>query len=184
MSRIGNRIIDIPNGVDVVLSATDLVVKGPLGQINIKLSKINDLLSFDITSTSAKITRKNDFKQTKMLHGTYNALLKNAVLGVTQGFTKQLQLVGVGYKANLKGDILNLLLGYSHPIDIKIPKDIKVTIDKNNIITITGIDKQHVGEFAMQIRKWRLPEPYKGKGVLYVGEHIIRKAGKTAEGKK
>ena len=120
-----------------------------------------------------------------MLHGTYNALLKNAVLGVTQGFTKQLQLVGVGYRANLKDPTtLNLALGYSHPIDIKIPTGLKVSVEKNTLISITGVDKQLVGEFAIQVRKWRLPEPYKGKGVLYVGEHIIRKAGKTADGKK
>ncbi|WP_033160189.1 50S ribosomal protein L6 [Mycoplasmoides alvi] len=185
MSRIGNRVIEVPNGVNIALTTNLINVKGPLGQVDIKLPRESNVLNFKIENNTAKILRTNDLKTTKMLHGTYNALLKNAIIGVTQGFTKQLQLVGVGYRATLKDPTtLNLALGYSHPIDIKIPTGIKVTVDKNTLISITGVDKQLVGEFAIQIRKWRLPEPYKGKGVLYVDEHIIRKAGKTAEGKK
>ncbi|WP_027124206.1 50S ribosomal protein L6 [Mycoplasmoides pirum] len=185
MSRIGNRIIPVPNGVNITLANNVINVKGPLGQLDIKLPEKTNLLQVKVENNTAQVTRTNELKQTKMLHGTYNALLRNAIIGVTEGFTKQLQLVGVGYKANLKDPTtLNLALGYSHPIDIKIPKELKVTVDKNTLINITGVDKQLVGEFAIQIRKWRLPEPYKGKGVLYVGEQIIRKAGKTAEGKK
>lgn len=185
MSRIGNRIIQVPNEVNIGLTNQMINIKGPLGQVDIKLPRESNLLEFKIENNTAKIVRANNLKQTKMLHGTYNALLKNAVIGVTQGFTKQLQLVGVGYRANLKDPTtLNLALGYSHPIDIKIPTGLKVSVEKNTLISITGVDKQLVGEFAIQVRKWRLPEPYKGKGVLYVGEHIIRKAGKTADGKK
>lgn len=183
MSRIGNRIIQIPNGVTVTVTPTEIQVKGKLGNLNIPLPA-NQVLSFSQDTNNLKVARINDLKQSKMLHGTYNALIKNAVNGVDQGFSKQLQLVGVGYRAAIKDNEVVLSLGYSHPINIKIPNDLKVTVEKNTIITITGPDKQHVGEFAMQIRKWRLPEPYKGKGVLYVNEHIIRKAGKTAEGKK
>lgn len=153
MSRIGNRVLQIPSGVSISQNPGLLSVKGPLGQIDIKLPAIANALSFNVEESTLKLSRANELKQTKMLHGTYNALLRNAIIGVTQGFSKQLQLVGVGYKAALKGDVLNLLLGYSHPIEIKIPKELKVTVEKNTLITISGSDKQLVGEFAIQVRK-------------------------------
>ncbi len=152
MSRIGNRIIEIPSGVSVSVNALNLQVKGPLGSLEIPFA-INNPLKVEIADNKISIKRINDLKQNKMLHGTFNALVKNAIIGVTEGFSKQLQLVGVGYRAALKGTDLSLSLGYSHPIELKIPKDIKVTVEKNTLITISGSDKQHVGEFAIQVRK-------------------------------
>ncbi len=185
MSRIGNRILKIPPGVEVAMEGRAIRVKGPLGELEVRLPKDAGALRFAVDGGAIAIARANELKQTKMLHGTYNALLKNALTGVTVGFTKQLQLVGVGYRAALKNpSTLNLALGYSHPIDMQIPKTLKVTVEKNTLISITGPDRQLVGAFAVEVRKWRPPEPYKGKGVLYAGEQIIRKAGKTAEGKK
>ncbi|QZX49201.1 50S ribosomal protein L6 [Mycoplasma sp. E35C] len=183
MSRIGNRLITVPSNVNINQTKELLTFKGPLGQYDLKLAA-NCGISVELKDNTIKLSRANELKQTKMLHGTYNALIKNAIIGVTSGFKKELRLVGVGYRAALKGNILNLQLGYSHPIDLEIPKDLKVDVQKNTEITVSGIDKQKVGEFAIQIRKWRMPEPYKGKGVLYLNEQIIRKAGKTAEGKK
>ncbi|QMT98590.1 50S ribosomal protein L6 [Mycoplasma tullyi] len=183
MSRIGNRVITVPSNVSVNQTKELLSFKGPLGQLDLKLKEGSNI-NVNVENNEIKLTRNNELKQTKMLHGTYNALIKNALEGVTVGFKKELRLVGVGYRAALKGDVLNLQLGYSHPINLDIPKDLKVTVEKNTEITVSGIDKQRVGEFAIQIRKWRMPEPYKGKGVLYLNEQIIRKAGKTAEGKK
>lgn len=183
MSRIGNRVITVPSNVSVNQTKELLTFKGPLGQLDLKLKEGSNI-KVNVENNEIRLTRGNELKQTKMLHGTYNALIKNALEGVTVGFKKELRLVGVGYRASLKGDVLNLQLGYSHPINLDIPKDLKVTVDKNTEITVSGIDKQKVGEFAIQIRKWRMPEPYKGKGVLYLNEQIIRKAGKTAEGKK
>ncbi|MDC4163280.1 50S ribosomal protein L6 [Mycoplasma sp. T363T] len=183
MSRIGNRIITVPANVNINQTKELLTFKGPLGQLDLKLAQ-NSGINIEIKDGNIKLTRANEIKQTKMLHGTYNALITNAITGVTVGFKKELRLIGVGYKATLKGNVLNLQLGYSHPIDIEIPKDLKVDVQKNTEITISGVDKEKVGEFAIQVRKWREPEPYKGKGVLYLDEQIIRKAGKTAEGKK
>lgn len=183
MSRIGNRVITVPSNVSVNQTKELLTVKGPLGQLDLKL-KEGSKIKVNVENNEIRLTRGDELKQTKMLHGTYNASIKNALEGVTVGFKKELRLVGVGYRASLKDNVLNLQLGYSHPINLDIPKDLKVTVDKNTEITVSGIDKQKVGEFAIQIRKWRMPEPYKGKGVLYLNEQIIRKAGKTAEGKK
>lgn len=183
MSRVGNRIVAIPNGVTVQVDSSAVNVNGPLGSLKVLLPAKNPL-KITIADAKLTITRSNELKQSKMLHGTFNALIKNAITGVTSGFSKKLQLVGVGYRAALKDNMLTLSLGYSHPINISIPSDLKVSVEKNTLITISGCDKQHVGEFAIQVRKWRLPEPYKGKGVLYVNEQIIRKVGKTAEGKK
>ncbi|AAC71384.1 50S ribosomal protein L6 [Mycoplasmoides genitalium] len=184
MSKIGNRSIKIdPSKVSLMQTTTLLTIKGPLGENTIKLPK-NLPLKFVVENDTIKVTNNNNLKQTKILHGTFNALVNNAVIGVTKGFEKKLILVGVGYRANVEGQFLNLQLGYSHPIKELIPNQLTVKVEKNTEITISGIKKELVGQFATEIRKWRKPEPYKGKGVLYFNEVIVRKQGKTAEGKK
>ncbi|AAB96299.1 50S ribosomal protein L6 [Mycoplasmoides pneumoniae] len=184
MSKIGNRTITLdPAKVNLNFQKDHIAVKGPLGQIELKLPP-NLPLKFELKDNNLQITRNNELKQSKIFHGTYNALITNAIIGVTQGFEKKLRLVGVGYRANVEGETLNLQLGYSHPIKEKIPKGLTVKVEKNTEITISGISKELVGQFATEVRKWRKPEPYKGKGVLYFDEVIVRKAGKTAEGKK
>ena len=154
MSRIGNRIISVPAGVNVQLTPSLISTSGPNGKINLPLAAhVQKVLRFKFENNTLVVTRTNEAKQTKMLHGTYNALLKNAVEGVAHGFSRELQLVGVGYRAALKGNHLALSLGYSHPVELLIPAGIKVAVEKNTNIKITGADKQLVGEFAVQVRK-------------------------------
>ncbi len=180
MSRIGKLPIQIPKGVEVKIQGENVTIKGPLGQL---VQKVPDGIQVKIEDSKILVSRKDDLKKTKALHGLTRALLANHVKGVTEGWTKRLQLVGVGFRANLKGNTIVLSLGYSHDINYEVPSDIKVKIDQQTKIELTGIDKQKVGQVAAIIRSYRPPEPYKGKGIKYEDEEIIRKAGKTGKGK-
>lgn len=180
MSRIGNSIINIPEGVTFEVKENIITVKGKLGE----LSQSFDGVSFNITDTEITVKRDSDSKDHKSKHGLYRSLVNNMVIGVSEGFVKELELVGVGYRANSSGQKLDLSLGFSHTIVMSLPLEIKVeTINekgKNPIIKLSSIDKQLLGHIAAKIRSFRKPEPYKGKGVKYVGEQIRRKAGKQA----
>lgn len=177
MSRIGKKIRTIPQGVTVDMKNGEIVVKGPKGELrqevhpNTTVSIADGNITFEVVNESNKMNRA--------LWGTISSLVNNMIIGVSQGFKKQLEINGVGYKVALKGKDLELTLGYSHPISYKAEPGITFTVEKN-VITIEGADKQRVGEVAAQIRSLRKPEPYKGKGVKYMDEVIRRKAGKTA----
>ena len=180
MSRIGNSPITIPEGVSVEIQPNLLTVKGKLGE----LSQSYDLVSIEQSENILSVKRVNESKTAKAKHGLYRSLFNNMVQGVSNGWSKELELVGVGYRANNQGQKLELALGFSHNIVFQIPAEVKVeTVSekgKNPIIKLTSLDKQLVGAIASKIRSFRKPEPYKGKGVKYVGEEIRRKAGKSA----
>ena len=181
MSRIGRAPIEIPAGVTVTVDENNLVqVKGPKGAL---ARKINQDMKINIEGNILTVTRPSDDKTHRSLHGLSRTLIHNMVVGVTAGFTKNLEIVGVGYRAAKQGKNLQLALGYSHPVIIEPPAGITLDAPTATSITVHGIDKELVGAIAANIRKWRIPEPYKGKGIKYVGEHIIRKEGK-AGGKK
>lgn len=182
MSRVGNRLLSIPSGVTVDVEKTAVKVTGKLGTLLVPFD--NKRLSVLNKDSMVIVKRANDEKQTKMLHGTINANINNALIGVSEGHTKKLKIVGVGYKAAVNGSKINLNLGYSHPIDLEIPSGLNVTCPQATEVVIVGADKAVVGQFAAVIRSKRPPEPYKGKGVAYSDEVIIRKVGKTAEGSK
>ncbi len=178
MSRIGNKTITIPEGVEVTIKpGNEVTVKGPKGQLSRKFSELVDLSIEDQVCT---VKRLNEKKHTKQLHGTTRALLFNMIEGVSKGFTRELQLVGIGYKAALVGTKLVLNVGYSHPVEFELEDGVEVTIGKPTEIKVEGIDKQRVGEWAAIIRAVRKPEPYLGKGIRYKDEKIRRKEGKTA----
>lgn len=181
MSRVGNALINIPEGVEVKIDGQMVTVKGKLGELQQELS---DRVSAKNEEGVLSLTRKNEEKQSKSDHGLYRALLANMVEGVSQGFSKKLELVGVGYRASNQGQKLDLALGYSHNILFELPAEVKVNTvsekGKNPIVELSSHDKQILGLVAAKIRSFRKPEPYKGKGVRYVGEYIRRKAGKTA----
>jgi len=180
VSRIGNSIINIPEGVTVEVKENLVIAKGKLGELSQKF----DGVSFNITDSEINVTRNSDSKDHKSKHGLYRSLLNNMVIGVSDGFVKELELVGVGYRANSSGQKLDLSLGFSHTIVMNLPPEIKVEAinvkGQNPIIKLSSIDKQLLGHIAAKIRSFRKPEPYKGKGVKYVGEQIRRKAGKQA----
>ncbi|MBE0701005.1 MAG: 50S ribosomal protein L6 [Acholeplasmataceae bacterium] len=179
MSRIGNKVIQVPASVTVSISPSNfVVVKGPKGQLEFQF---NESLTITQDGAEIKITRPNDEIFSRKIHGTTRALFANMVTGVTEGFKKQLEIRGVGYRAALQGNVVALSMGYSHPIELEIPAGVTVSIPKNTDVIIEGIDKQVVGEFAAKIRSTRKPEPYLGKGVRYVDEYVPRKAGKTAK---
>lgn len=181
MSRIGRAPITIPAGVTVSVDDNNLVlVKGPKGELS---RKIHQDLKISIDGGVLTVTRPSDDKIHRSMHGLSRTLINNMVVGVTQGFTKSLEIAGVGYRATKQGSNLNLALGYSHPVIITPPKGITLEAPTATTITVSGIDKELVGHVAANIRKWREPEPYKGKGIKYAGEHIRRKEGK-AGGKK
>lgn len=182
MSRIGNRVLKIETGVTVEISNDNVKVSGQLGTINIPYNK--NLLTIKNEDNQIVIKRSNEEKFTKMIHGTTNANIKNAIEGVSKGHKKVLKIVGVGYKAAVKGSQLDLFVGHSHNILIDIPQGLTVACPTPTEIQISGADKSVVGEFAAVVRSKRPPEPYKGKGVMYIDEHISRKVGKTADGKK
>lgn len=177
MSRIGKTPIPVPAGVTIKVDGTTSVVKGPKGE---HVQHIPEGLSFEEKDGVLNITRPDDTKTMRARHGLVRALIANQVTGVTKGFTKKLEIVGVGYRAAVKGQLLDLQLQFSHPVEIPIPKDVSIACPDQTHIDITGVDKQRVGQVAAEIRSYRKPEPYKGKGIRYVGEHIIRKAGKAA----
>lgn len=182
MSRIGNRILEIPSGVLVDVQKDFVKISGKNGEINVPFdSKIINVINKE---NKIFVRRLNEEKFSKMLHGTINANIKNAIIGVNEGHTKNLKIFGVGYKANVSGQNIDLYLGHSHNIKLAIPNGVKVECPSATEVKIFGYDKAVVGQFAAVIRSKRPPEPYKGKGVMYADEHIIRKAGKTAEGSK
>lgn len=183
MSRIGNRILTIPSGVQVKLAENNhLEVAGSKGTLTKFLPKEIKII-IDQEKKTISTERPNESKPIKQLHGTVNSLVNGMLIGVSQGFTKHLEINGVGYRANVQGDILNLNLGYSHPVRYEIPKGITIVSPKPTTVEVSGIDKQLVGQVAAQIRQFRTPEPYKGKGIKYRDEIIRRKEGKSA-GKK
>lgn len=179
MSRIGNKVIQVPASVTVSISPENyVVVKGPKGQLGFQF---NQRLTIKQEGTELIVSRPNDEIFSRKIHGTTRAILSNFVTGVTEGFSKKLEIRGVGYRAQLQGNKVVLSMGYSHPVELEIPTGITVNIPKNTEITVEGIDKQVVGEFAANIRSVRKPEPYLGKGIRYVDEYVPRKAGKTAK---
>ena len=177
MSRIGNRKIAIPEGVTVTVLDNIVTVKGPKGE----LSEIfNKDLTISVEDNNVIVKRPNDLKLIKSLHGTTNANITNMIVGVSEGYKKELEIVGVGYRFQVTGNKINVNAGFSHPVVVEAPADLKVEQVNATEIAISGIDKQKVSEFAANIRKLRKPEPYKGKGIRYKGEHIRRKEGKKA----
>jgi large subunit ribosomal protein L6 len=184
MSRIGKKPIALPNKVSVSINGNTVIVKGPKGELS---QTIDPDIKVSVENGKLSVSRPTDQKRHKALHGLYRALLNNMVIGVCEGYKTSLELVGVGYKANATGNVLELALGYSHPIFFALPPEIKVSTvtekGKNPIINLEGIDKQLIGHIAAKIRSLRPVEPYKGKGVRFVGEIIRRKAGKTASKK-
>lgn len=176
MSRIGKIPVMIPQGVKVAVGADTITVEGPKGKLT---QQYHPVVAFKTEGSEIVVSRANDEKQTRAFHGLYRNLLNNMVIGVSTGFTRALIITGVGFRAEVKGEILTMNLGYSNDISVLVPKDLSVTADANGRVVVSGIDKQRVGEFASQIRKLRLPEPYKGKGIRYEDETIRRKVGKS-----
>ncbi len=181
MSRVGKAPINIPEGVNVTLDKNLVNVKGPKGELT---QSIDPDISFKLEEGVLTVERPTEQKRHKALHGLYRSLVNNMVEGVTSGYKKEMELVGVGYKASVQGNVLELSLGYSHSIYFAVPEEIKIAAvtekGKNPIVTVEGIDKQLVGQIAAKIKSFRKVEPYKGKGIRFVGEQIRRKAGKTA----
>jgi large subunit ribosomal protein L6 len=179
MSRIGKLPVIVPDKVKVNVNAAGLVVvEGPKGSLQLTLP---EGVSVAQEGASLAVVRESDQRKHRANHGTARALLSNMMTGVTKGFTKQLEIRGVGYRAALKGQFLDLQLGYSHPVQHPIPAGLEVKVEENTKITISGIDKQQVGQFAAEVRSYRRPEPYKGKGVRYTDEYVRRKAGKSVK---
>jgi large subunit ribosomal protein L6 len=176
MSRVGKIPILIPQGVKVQIANDSVSVEGPKGKLS---QDYRPDVQFKLVGNMLEVTRKDDSKQSKAYHGLYRNLVNNMVTGVSTGFTRSLSINGVGFRAEVKGKILILNLGYSSDIDVVIPEGIAITVEKDQKITITGIDKQKVGELSAEIRGLRLPEPYKGKGIKYDTETIRRKVGKS-----
>ena len=177
MSRIGNNPIPLPSGVTVKVDGSTSVVKGPKGEHK---QHIPEGLSYEDKDGVLTITRPDDSKTSKARHGLARALIANQGKGVTDGFLKQLEIQGVGYRAAVKGKVLDLQLQFSHPVEYPIPDDITISCPDATHIDVAGVDKQRVGQVAAEIRAYRKPEPYKGKGIRYVGEQVVRKAGKAA----
>jgi large subunit ribosomal protein L6 len=178
MSRIGKKPVTLPAGVKVTVNGVEAVVEGQKGRLS---CPIPNGITLDVKADSVSLARANDEPQNRAVHGLTRALLQNAVTGVTDGWKKELDIVGVGYKAAMEGASLRLDLGYSHPIFFEPPKGVQLAVEKNTHITVTGIDRQQVGQAAANIRGFRKPEPYKGKGVKYTNEVVRRKAGKTGK---
>lgn len=178
MSRIGKQPISIPPKVKVEVKGQQVSVEGPKGKLNWQLPRRTSL---KVENGKVVVSRQGDDAQAKALHGLSRALVNNMVRGVSEGFIKKLEIQGVGFKAAVQGKSVNLSLGYSHPVVYPIPDQIKVTVEENTKLTIEGPDRQVVGQVASEIRGFYPPEPYKGKGVRYVGEHVVRKEGKTVQ---
>lgn len=184
MSRVGNKVITLPAGVTVTVEKNTVTVKGAKGTLS---RSIDPDITVEVEGTELRVQRPTDQKRHKALHGLYRALINNMVVGVNDGFKKEMEIVGVGYKASNQGNLLELALGYSHAIFMQIPSELKITTamekGQNPKVTLEGIDKELIGQVAAKIRSLRKVEPYKGKGIRFVGEQIRRKAGK-AGGKK
>ena len=179
MSRIGNKAVEIPDKVKVNVDQEGAVsVEGPKGKLQWKLPR---QIRASVQDNQVSVVREAESRNVKALHGLSRSLVYNMVQGVSEGFTKQLEIEGVGFKAAVQGSMLNLSLGFSHPVTFSIPKDIKISVADNTKITVQGVDKKLVGQVAADIRRFYPPEPYKGKGVRYAGEQIRRKEGKTVQ---
>ena len=178
MSRIGRLPIDIPSGVDVSLDGREVTVKGPKGSLALTVAQP---ITVAIKDGRVLVSRPDDERVSRSLHGLTRTLIANNIIGVTQGYTKGLEVVGTGYRVQARGANIEFALGFSHPVTVEPPAGISFTVEGNNRLTVSGIDKQAVGEMAANIRKIRKPEPYKGKGVRYAGEIVRRKAGKAGK---
>ena len=176
MSRVGRKLIAVPSGVKVAVGETELEVQGPKGKLT---TPVPPGISFSLSGTELSCLRSNDERQQRSFHGMARALAQNVIKGVTEGFTKDLDIVGVGYRAAVEGSKVVFALGYSHPVVYPIPEGIKIAIDKQTRVTVSGIDRQKVGQVAAEIRDLRRPDPYKQKGIRYVGEVLKKKAGKA-----
>ncbi len=182
MSRIGNKAITIPAGVEVSVSAgNEVTVKGPKGTL---VKSFSPLMTITVDNGVLTVKRPNEEKHTKQLHGTTRALIASMIEGVTKGFTKQMKIVGIGYRAAVAGQTITLNVGFSHEVKVTAPEGIKVECPDATTINVSGIDKQIVGQFAANVRAVKVPEPYGGKGIRYVDEFVRRKEGKTAAAKK
>jgi large subunit ribosomal protein L6 len=178
MSRIGNKPVDLPDGVDVKVEGAAVKVKGSRGELE---RMFNERIGFDLDEGVVTVTRPDDSRESRALHGLSRALLNNMVVGVSSGFTKELEIHGVGYRASMKGSNIELLVGFSHSVEVEAPEGITFEVPEQTKIVVSGIDKEKVGQVAANIRKVRPPEPYKGKGIRYVGEYVRRKAGKAGK---
>lgn len=178
MSRIGKQPIPVPSGVEVMIDGSTVTVKGPKGELT---QTFSERLSIALEDGAIVVSRADDSRESRSLHGLTRTLINNMVVGVSEGYSKSLEIVGVGYRAAMKGSDLELALGFSHPVLIKPEPGITFEVPAPNKIVVRGIDKQRVGQVAADIRKWRKPEPYKGKGIRYEGERVRRKLGKAAK---
>ncbi|MBQ9068757.1 MAG: 50S ribosomal protein L6 [Eggerthellaceae bacterium] len=178
MSRIGKQPIPVPAGVDVKIDGTTLTVKGPKGELTRSFS---DLMSIKQEGEELIVERPDDSREAKSMHGLTRTLISNRVVGVSEGFSKKLELVGVGYRAQIMGKDLEMQLGYSHPVVVEAPEGITFECPSQNEIVVSGASKEAVGQVAANVRAWRKPEPYKGKGIRYEGEYVRRKLGKAAK---
>ena len=175
MSRIGKKAVAIPAGVTATIADGTLTVKGPKGQLSLGLS---DLIDYKVEGEEIQVNPANDTKAARSFWGMQRTLVSNLVEGVTEGFSKTLEITGVGYRAKAQGKTLNLQLGFSHDVNLPVPEGLEVKTPDQTTVEISGSDKQSVGQFAAEIRRWRKPEPYKGKGIKYRGEYVFRKEGK------
>lgn len=176
MSRIGKKPIELPSGVELTISDKQVVAKGPKGELK---QTFPDEVSFSLDEGVVSVERVNDERRSRAMHGLSRALLANMIIGVSDGYTKELELHGVGYRAALKGSTIELSVGFSHVVNVDAPDGISFEVPEATRIIVSGIDKQQVGQVSANIRKIRPPEPYKGKGIRYAGERIVRKAGKA-----
>ena len=177
MSRIGKMPVVVPSGVEVKIDGSTVTVKGPKGELT---ETYHEDMKISMSDGSVIVERPSDGREHRSLHGLTRSLIANMVIGVSEGYEKSLEIVGVGYRAVLKGKDLEMQLGYSHPVMVKAEEGITFEVPAATKVIVRGIDKQRVGQVAAEIRAWRKPEPYKGKGIRYVGEHVRRKVGKTA----
>jgi large subunit ribosomal protein L6 len=178
MSRIGKLPITVPGGVDVKIDGQQVTVKGPKGELALTVA---EPIRVALEDGQVQVTRPNDERDSRALHGLTRTLINNNIIGVTEGYSKQLEVVGTGYRVQQKGQGLELALGFSHPVLFDAPEGIALAVEGNTKITVSGISKQAVGEVAANIRKLKKPEPYKGKGIRYAGENVRRKAGKAGK---
>ncbi|WP_448005850.1 50S ribosomal protein L6 [Agromyces bauzanensis] len=178
MSRIGRLPIDIPAGVDVTVDGSAVTVKGPKGELSLTVASP---IEVKVEDNQVLVTRPDDERESRSLHGLTRSLIANQITGVTQGYSKALEIVGTGYRVAQRGSAIEFALGFSHPVTVEPPAGITLSVEGNNKVTVAGIDKQAVGEAAANIRKIKKPEPYKGKGIRYAGEVVRRKAGKSGK---
>lgn len=177
MSRIGKRVLVLPEGVNVTVEDKKVTVKGPKGELSLDLVKN---IQVNVNGNEVTVEKLKDDKKTNQMHGTTNANVNNMIIGVSEGYTKGLEIIGVGYRFNVQGNVLTINAGYSHPVKMEVPEGLSVKAISNTEIELSGIDKIKIGEFAANIRKVRKPEPYKGKGIRLKGEYVRRKEGKKA----